>query len=332
MPFTDMEESKFSTVAAQLHPSYEGGFFLSTVITVILLTIKDPKYNSELLNHLSQDEVARFKKWQSEQRVKRFEALFDHRNTPSTIELVDALKSIDFAVSSTFAKFRTVALQSYNTPRIPLIKNDTHDFSVQLGASMGSPGVGTDAYWPIGWSSGFSDGPHHKYIEEFIPTSLYPLRPDPLGLDLVYILRPGTDSPIKYGFSIGKIMVQTLQDKRTTIKDTGFVLVLRAIDKSLWMLHDYFPLDENGGPVQYRPVEDSVLAMLFKFPRNSPFDCLQLHDSINQWDPNKPLAEIPFAKPPGPLQGLISVPANSELFNGFISAQSSPSSVSAPQA
>jgi len=315
MPFTDMEESRFSTVAAQLRPSY-----------------RDPKYKSELLNHLSQDEVARFKKWQSEQRVKRFEALFDHRNTPSTMELVDALKSIDFAVSSTFTKFRTVALQSYNTPRIPLIKNDTHDFSVQLGASMGCPGVGTNVYWPIGWSSGFSDGPHHKYIEEFIPTSLYPLGPDPFGLDLVYILRPGTDSPIKYGFSIGKIMVQTLEDKHAAIKDTGFVLVLRAIDKSLWMLYDYFPLDENGGPVRLCPVEDSVLAMILKFPRNPLFDCLQLHDSINQWDPNKPLAEIPFAKSPGPLRGLISVSANSELFNSFISAQSSPSSVSAPQA
>jgi hypothetical protein len=331
MPFTDMEESKFSTVAAQLHPSYGGGFFLSTVITVILLTMKDPKYNSELLNHLSQDEVARFKKWQSEQRVKSFEALFDHRNTPSTMELVDALKSIDFAVSSTFTKFRTVALRSYNTPRIPLIKNDTYDFSVQLGASMGSPSVSTDVYWLGGWRPGFSDGPYHQYIEEFIPTSLYQLGSDPFGPNLVGIRRLGSDSPIKYGFSIGKIMVQTLEDKHAAIKDTGFVLVLRAIDKSLWMLYDYFPLDENGGPVRLCPVEDSVLAMILKFPRNPLFDCLQLHDSINQWDPNKPLAEIPFAKLPGSFQGLISVPANSELFNSFISAQSS-SSVSAPQA
>ena len=243
------------------------------------------------------------------------------------MELVDALKSIDFAVSSIFAKFQTVALQSYNTPRIPLIKNDTYDFSVQLGASMGSPSVSTDVYWLGGWRPGFSDGPHHQYIEEFIPTSLYLLGPDPVG-----IRRLGSDSPIKYGFSIGKIMVQTLEDKHAAIKDTGFVLVLRAIDKSLWMLYNYFPLDENGGPVRLCPVEDSVLAMIFKFPRNPLFDSLQLYDSINQWDPNKPLAEIPFAKPPGPLQGLISVPANSELFNSFISAQSSPSSVSAPQA
>jgi hypothetical protein len=72
--------------------------------------LADNKVREDRLSSLlSQEQVARFKEWQSEQRAKRFAALFDPRNAPSTLQLVDAVKRIDFAIDSTFTDFHMVA-------------------------------------------------------------------------------------------------------------------------------------------------------------------------------------------------------------------------------
>jgi len=271
---------------------------------------------------LSQEQVARFEEWQSNQRAKRFAALFDPRNTPTTTQLVDAVKSIDFTNDSTFTAFQKVAFQFPNTPRIPLIRTPLYEFSVRLGGGLGSPTLIGASLEIFGETA--ANTKWHKYAEKFVP--------DPINIfdfyhrldypDPNYYFQPrqppGLEpSPIEYGFCIGKIMGQTLGDKSALVQDTDFILILSAHDKSLWIVHNYYPLRGDGGPARWQPVEISGLVLLTKISHEDLFDCLQLLDSVNKWDPDKPLPGISITPPPPSRRFLVAAPADCEQLKKF---------------
>lgn len=280
-----------------------------------------------------EDQITPFKAWDSEQRKKRFVALFDRNNGPSIAQLMEALKNIHFGINSTFEKFYEVAFQFSNTPRIPLIKTPSYDYSVQLGASIGSPTLvqhttlrtreeypepfdsdssveydRADEDWdkyvePPDEASRLDSGPssRHKFVEEF-------------RRDWTKAFEPrSTDPPIRCGFSIGKIVMESLRGISSTIEDTGYVLVLNISRTSLWMVYNYYPLDDQGDPVRFQPVESSRLAQLLNLLEDHLFDCEQLFDSVNSWDPTKPLTALPipaFKDPPlrATMQHLVASP------------------------
>jgi hypothetical protein len=296
--------------------------------------LADNKVREDRLSSLlSQEQVARFEEWQSEQRAKRFAALCDPRNAPSTLQLVDAVKRIDFAIDSTFADFHMVAFQYSNTPSIPLIRTPLHDFSVHLGGSIGSPSL-IESFSDLDIDEFEYSALSHEYAERFIPDPMY----DPLHrmydprhrmhgpLYPIYDTPHLLSSPIEYGFCIGKIMGQTLGDKSAPPQDTNFVLILSARDKSLWMVHNYYPLYDDGRPVWWQPVEMSGLVQLMKISPDGLFDCLQLLDSVSRWDPNKPLAGIPITSPPPQIRLLVAAPAGRGQLEKFVSTRSVSSS------
>lgn len=331
MSFTEDEERHFAFVATQL-PRPESH-----------RQAGHEDRDQKLSSLLSQEQMARFEDWQSDQRAKRFAASFDPRNTPTPTQLVNALKNIDFAIDSTFDAFQKTVCQFSNAPRIPIIRTPLHEFTVRLGDGLGSAASMGLAMPP---AENVVSTEFHKYAERFAPDPIgRSLRSDPIAWlsqppavrswqawkyhlwDTFYqhsaCWRSGDHleaSPIEYGFCIGQILGSYLGDKIGPARDTNFVLILSARDRSLWMIHNYYALDEDGSPVQWTPVEMSGLVDLINIPRDGVFDCLRILDHVNDWNPDKPLAEILMPVPPPPLRDIVARPANKQLLAEYVAA------------
>ena len=285
---------------------------------------------------LSAEQAARFEAWQSGQREKRFQALFDQRNAPSTTELVNAIKSIDFAIDSTFEDFQEVAFRVSNTPRIPLFTTRSTSYDVQLGSSISSPRPSEPVKPSTGETVSLPNATWHKYVQAFAQDSNQTALKDPRR------------SFIKYGFSIGAIVAKDRYSKSAEIEDTGFVLVLSAQDHSLWMVYNCYPLDDEGDPVQFEPLMNSG-RFQGEFSEDPWFNCGRLYHSVREWDPEEPwmvvfemgeILRLPlFLMTPSrrlgyptlrlssswrrsDLQQLVATPANSGHFNEFLSTLS----------
>lgn len=130
-------------------------------------------------------------------------------------------------------------------------------------------------------------------------------------------------SAIEYGFCIGEIMGKYHGDK--SAQDTNFVLVLNACDNSLWMVYNYYALNDDGSPALWKPVETSGLVELMNIPSDGHFDCLRILDHISKWNPDKPLAEIRIPVPPPTLRRLVATPTDKRLLRKYVAAQRSSS-------